>query len=265
LAFALAFGLAAMGSDGNAVPWSAFRPEAGTIADGRLAVALKPAERKTLLALRDFKPPDNRFVLKTVVDCQAIVGFAVMEMHVVMADGNRLTVRTKDTGGPMAVLANGAARDVELPFVSDPRNPPKEVVVDLVSEGGGEGEWRFQAFRFAPWQRWSLTWLAAGGFAAGLGVVFGMVFGVYGLLAAVPSSRRGAYAFGIVGAVLGLVLAGAGPLLYELAYPFGIWLPTLIAGIVTFSFFAVTLPMVKKGIESADRMAASADPSLEPA
>jgi hypothetical protein len=216
-----------------------------------------------LLKLKSPKLPPGRFVLKSSANGRMSEGQARLEMTVVMGDGVRLIVQTRDTGGPMAPLIEKLQnRRIELPFVYDTAQPPKEIEVGLVFDG--EGDISLVPFTLEPWPRWSLTWLAAGGFAAMLGVALGCLGGVYGLLAAIPSSRRGALTFGKIMAALGVAMIVAAPCLYAASLPFGIWLPVGVAGLVALVAFGGTLLMVRKGIESADRMNANADPGLEP-
>lgn len=271
MAFALLFALAA-GQGPTTIPWNLSETDGLLNEDGRLVFSDAVFNKRArIIRLVDPKLPSSRFVIKTFAGAMIFSSSSIqLEMTVVLRTGDSFVVRTLDTGGPMAPIIGRRGNDVqsvghdfELPFVSDPSNPPKEIMIDLIGEGAGLVA--FSPLTVEPWPRWSLTWLAAGGFAAALGVVLGMIGGLYGLLAAVPTSRRAAFFIGKLVVILGFLMTIGSGVLYFTSWPFGIWLPVGIGGLVVILAFGGTLPMVKKGIESADRMAASADPSLEPA
>jgi hypothetical protein len=246
------------------IPWNSAAPNAVSRTDGRLESETWTSEdhRQVVVHALDPKLPSHRFVLRTRAQGGVTPeGRILFEMTVVQPDGTRAVVRTVDTGGPMAPLKGAFDRSIELPFVSDPSHPPKELLVEMVSRGGIKIV--LEPLTLEPWPHWNLTWMAAGGFGAALGMLLGLLGGVYGLLAAIPALRPAALAFGRLGAASAFLMLVVSLVLYLTSWPFGIWVSMAVGGALMLLIFAGTRPMVRKGIEAADRLRSESGGTLE--
>ena len=240
------------------IPWNQTPPPEGDLRGGELVAHGEAGKSRLLLTMVDPKLPSHRFVLKTSASGR-LSGSAILEM-VLLRNPDDTTaerfVRTVDTGGPMAKLSGEfQRREIELPCVSDPENPPKVIRVSLRFEGAGDVH--FQPFRIDPWTRGSLTWMASGGAAMILGVTLGAVGGVYSIMAAVPALRDAAYRMGRFLVFLGIAMIVMAVVLYLADWPFGIWMTFGVGGALSVLGFGGTLPLVKRGMEEAHRLRAA--------
>jgi hypothetical protein len=262
----IAAGLVALLFGQQTVPWAAPLPPGAKIVDGDLVIRGVETDVGLIVSWKAPALPSPRFVLKTSASGE-IEGAASFSMTVFQETESGLNagmvVRTVDTGGPMARLKGRFfQRAVELPITSDPQDPPDVVSVHLQFDG--KGEVRLRPFVVEPWQRTSLTGMAAGLAGAILGVLLGLLGGIYALLAAVPGARRIAYQLGRILCVLGVVLLAAAVVFYLTGWPFGIWVSMAAAGALSVVGFGGTLGLVRKGIADADRLRTDSDGSLEP-
>jgi hypothetical protein len=246
------------------LPWNQALPPEGEFRGDELVVRGERGRSVLLLSLFDPKLPSHRFVLKTSAtgDLEAP---AVLEMVLLRHTDDKVAerfVRTVDTGGPMAKLSGEfTGREIELPCVSDPQNPPKAIRVSIRFDGPGEV--RFQPFRIEPWARGSLTWMASGGAAMIFGVALGAVGGAYAIMAAVPSFREAALRIGRLLAALGVVMMVLAYALYLRSWPFGIWMTVGVGGAISALGFGGTLPLVRRALAETDRLRVESDGATE--
>jgi hypothetical protein len=247
------------------IPWSQTPPPEGDFRGDELVVHGEAEQSRLLLTLVDPKLPSHRFVLKTSVSGR-VYGSAIVEMVLLRNPGDKTAerfVRTVDTGGPMAKLSGEfQKRDIELPCVSDPDNPPKVIRVSIRFDGSGDVH--FQRFRIEPWARGSLTWMASGGAAMILGVALGAFGGAYSIMAAIPGLRDAAYRMGRILVVLGIAMIVMAVVLCLSDWPFGIWMTFGTGGALSILGFGGTLPLVKRGMEEANRLRADSSGVTEP-
>jgi len=240
--------LLAAQSPSQTLPWNQSSPEAVLRGD-ELVVQGERERSLLLLSLFDPKLPSHRFVLKTSAT-GTLEAPAVLEMVLLRQQDDKVAerfVRTVDTGGPMAKLSGDFTdREIELPCVSDPENPPKAIRISIRFEGPGEV--RFQRFRIEPWALGSLTWMASGGAAMILGVALGAVVGAYAIMAAVPGLRAAALKLGRVLAYLGVAMLVLAFALFLSAWPFGIWMTIGVGGAISVLGFGGTLPLVRRSM-----------------
>jgi hypothetical protein len=247
------------------VPWSQTSPPEGDLRGQELIVHGEAEQSRLLLSLVDPKLPSHRFVLKTSASGR-LNGTAILEMVLLRNADDKTAerfVRTVDTGGPMAKLSGEfQGREIELPCVSDPDNPPKVIRVSIRFDGSGDV--RFQPFRIEPWARGSLTWMASGGAAMILGVAVGAIGGAYSIMAAVPALRSAAYRMGRFLVILGIAMTIMAIILFFAAWPFGIWMTLAVGGALSVLGFGGTLPLVRRGIEEAKLLRADSSGMTEP-
>jgi len=247
------------------IPWNPSSPPEGDLRGDELVVTGDGPQSRLLLAIVDPTLPSHRFVLKTIAS-GSLKSSAVLEMVLLRNPDDDVAerfVRTVDTGGPMAKLTGEfSGREVELPCVSDPENPPKVIRVSIRFDGPGEV--RLHAFRIESWELGSLTWMASGGAAMFFGVFLGAVGGVYALMAAVPGLRAAAYHMSRVLAAFGLAMVALAIILCLSDWPFGIWMTVGVGGVVSLLGFGGTLPLIKRGMEETKRLRADSSGTTEP-
>jgi len=185
-------------------------------------------------------------------------------------------VKMLDSAGPLAPFG-GTFRDreVELPFVCDPEKPPFRIGVHLQDWGKGptRGEIQFEPFRIEAWTSANPTWWLAGGAAMAIGLLCGLLFGVYGLIAAIPAFRPAAMLMANVMLWIGwlVFVAAGGQLLSSYIDPFptgflpsGIAIPLAVAALLFIIIFTSTRPLVRRAIEEANRVREEQGSRLEP-
>jgi hypothetical protein len=232
------------------IPWNGDSPsKKGDLHGGELVIRGEAGQSRLLITLRDPKLPSNRFVLKTSASGR-LTGTAILEMVLLRHPDDEVAerfVRTVDTGGPMAKLSGEFQdREIELPCVSDPENPPSVIRVSVRFEDGGEI--RIRPFTIEPWQRGSLTWMAAGGAAMILGLSLGSLGGIYSIMAAIPAFRLAAYRMGGALTLVGLAMVVSAVLLYRFGSPFGIWMTLAVGGGICVVAFGGTMLLLKSAL-----------------